>query len=58
VWRGRLSQNSTSESSEPVSMMCIRLSSKIGFKRLNKEEEQVKKDEPVKPRSNIKPIWI
>jgi hypothetical protein len=39
-------------------MMCIRLSSKIGFKRLNKEEEQVKKDEPVKPRSNIKPIWI
>ena len=27
-------------------------------KMLNKEEEQVKKDEPVKPKSNLKPRWI
>ena len=24
----------------------------------NKEEEQVKKDEPIKPKSNSKPRWI
>ena len=27
-------------------------------KILNKEEEQVKKDEPIKPKSNSKPRWV
>jgi len=31
----------------------------IDFETLNKEEEQVKKDEPIKPKSNSKPkhVW-
>jgi hypothetical protein len=30
----------------------------VDFETLNKEEEQVKKDEPIKPKSNSKPIQV
>ena len=49
---------STSKSSEPTIMMHTRcrqfLLLMVHFKTLNKEEEQVKKDEPVKPKSKHK----
>jgi hypothetical protein len=34
------------------------MSSSSTTKMLNKEEEQVKKDEPVKPKSNLKPTQV
>ena len=57
------SPNSASEISEPTIMVHTRcrqlLLLMIDFETLNKEEEQVKKDEPVKPKSSSKPrrVW-
>ena len=54
--------NSTSESSEPAIVMHTKchqfLLLMVDFKTLNKEEEQVKEDEPIKPKSNLKPRWV
>ena len=55
--------NSTSESSKSAIMMHTRcrqfLLLMVDFETLNKEEEQVKKDEPVKPKSNskLRRVW-